>query len=241
MPFLFPSVGSREDQELDFKVVLDQSSGKPDHLELAKDIAAFANAYGGTIIVGASEKPKGVLFELRGLSHQDAAFACDQYAMAQAQRIRPSTIVTTSVEEEGGRFFAVIRIEPSMGQAIGVRFKPREETDPSETKQPPEIYGFPLRVGDNTAWLQPEQLPMLMIPQLRRTIVLLRAAIGQQISGQRLSNHSSLPQGIGPARVLAVDEPSNLLVLEGNPGVPLDQIRSVWHAQDGWHLHWVID
>jgi hypothetical protein len=234
--FVLPEIGTHENQELDFKAKLNTKDGKTDYLELAKDMAAMANAYGGTIIIGACEDPKGVLSVYKPLTEEEAAFTCNEYKTAQRDRLRPTPIVVPDMISHEGGFLVTVKVEPSMGQAIGVRFIPKVDVEP-ETKQPPEIYGFPLRVGDNTTWLQPEQLPMLMIPTLRRNIVLLRQTIKHHVQietilprGDRLEDH----QG---HRVQGIDEEAN--VVDCGPGwiIPLDQIVSVWKSGQ-WRILW---
>jgi len=52
-----PPLGTREAPQLDFKEQLGRVKGGsgPDYFELAKDVAAMASAYGGTLLVGACE------------------------------------------------------------------------------------------------------------------------------------------------------------------------------------------
>jgi hypothetical protein len=209
--------------------------GKPDHLELAKDLAAFANAYGGTIIVGAHESPSGILSKYGVMKKDVATHICDEYAAAQKNRLRPAVLVTAEPTVHGSGFLPVIRIEPSMGQAIGVRIQAAEGSI-GEAKAPPETFAFPLRVGDHSVWLQPEQLPMLMIPELRRNIVLLRRIVGEKVRSHRFFRHKQ-PQGVGAMVLGKVNEEANVVTL-GDNGIPLDQIRSVWKDADGWHLSW---
>jgi|SRR5450631_1266609 len=232
--FVLPEIGTHEDQELDFKARLNTKDKKTDYLELAKDIAAMANAYGGTIIIGACEDPKGVLSIYKPLTEEDAVFACNEYKTAQRDRLRPAVVVVPKMEPQGEGFLVFVHVEPSMGQAIGVHFTPKVDVAP-ETKEPPEIYGFPLRVGDNTTWLQPEQLPMLMIPELRRTMLLLRE-IGNapvkvdclHMKGEADHSNTGIPIGF-------LDEKGNAVHI-GGQAIPIDRILTVVRQTDGWHV-----
>jgi hypothetical protein len=234
--FVLPEIGKHEDQELDFKAKLNTKDGKTDYLELAKDMAAMANAYGGTIIIGACEDPKGVLSVYKCMTEDEAVFACNEYKTAQRDRLRPTAIVVPDTVLHDGGFLVTVKVEPSMGQAIGVRFVPKVDVAP-ETKEPPEIYGFPVRIGDNTTWLQPEQLPMLMIPALRRNIVLLRQALNQHVVIDTIHPNSTRDDGQQGRRVEAIDEVSNVVRCGAGHTIPLDQIASVWKSGQ-WHILW---
>lgn len=232
--FVLPKLGTHEDQELDFKYRLNTKDGKTDYLELTKDMAAMANAYGGTIIIGACEDPKGVLSIYKPMTEDEAVFACNEYKTAQRDRLRPAVIVLPEMRPHDEGFLVTVKVEASVGQAIAVRFIPKVDVEP-ETKATPEIYGFPLRVGDNTTWLQPEQLPMLMIPELRRKILLLKQIGGNTVKVDCLfrgggANHSATSAPVG-----FLDVEGNAVHIGGHV-IPLDQIRTVVREADGWHV-----
>lgn len=233
--FVLPPIGKHEDQELDFKAQLNVKDGKTDYLELAKDMAAMANAYGGVIIIGACEDRKGVLSLYKPMTEADAVAACNEYKTAQRDRLRPAVIVLPEMIPHEDGFLVTVRVEPSMGQAIGVRFKPTIEIVP-ETKQPPEIFGFPVRVGDNTTWLQAEQLPMLMIPTLRRNIILLQQAQGQHAIVDFIYTNGQHGKGTSGSLVDKLDEMGNTIRC-GSMVIPLDQIASVWRDAQ-WRILW---
>ena len=234
--FLLPELQTRESQEVEFKLEPGRTKdGKVNYLELAKDMAAMANAYGGVIIVGACEDPKGTLSLYKTMSAESAAEVCDQYATAHRDRLRPAPIVLQEPISHQGQFLVIVRIEPSVGQAVGVRFLPREETDPSEAKAPYEIYGFPARVGDNTTWLQPEQLSMLMLPELRRTILLLRQ-IGNDVVKVDAIHRDNTDAGNGNHTISRIEPELNSVVLSGDLAIPIDQIRSVYRTRECWRI-----
>lgn len=234
--FVLPGIGKHEDLELDFKFRLNTKDGKTDYLELAKDMAAMANAYGGTIVIGACEDPKGVLSIYKPMTEEEAVFTCNEYKTAQRDRLRPAVVVVPDTVPHEGGFLVTVKVEPSMGQAIGVRFIPKVDVAP-ETKEPAEIYGFPLRIGDNTTWLQSEQLPMLMLPELRRTILLLnKVGINGKVWVNRVSpNYVDI--AAAPHTILSIEPDSNALVFWGDDdAIPLDQIISVYQKGQRWIL-----
>jgi hypothetical protein len=240
MPFDLPPYGTRESQELDFKAELStRKEGKTDHLELAKDMAAMANAYGGAIVVGACESPKGTLSLYRPFPKEKAAGICDQYALALRDRLRPAPIVTFETIEHESEYLVVVRIEASAGQAIGVRFVPKDDLDQGESKAPREAYGFPLRVGDNTTWLEPEQLPMLMLPELRRTILLLRKIGNDPVKLHKVfSKHTEY--GTNNYTIVRIEPELNSVWLTNDFSIPIDRIRSIYRTGKDWQIQWVL-
>jgi hypothetical protein len=233
--FQLPALQARESQELDFKSEPTTKDGKINYLELAKDMAAMANAYGSVIIVGACENPKGILSFYKTVSKERAAQVCDEYATAHRDRLRPAPIVVPEPIDHDGGFLVIVSVEASVGQAIGVRFLPREDTDPSEQKAPQEIFGFPVRVGDNTIWLQPEQLSMLMLPELRRTILLLHK-IGSDLVKLDTIHRLSTADGTANYTISKIDPELNALLLSSGMTIPIDQIRSIYRRGNEWRI-----
>jgi schlafen family protein len=236
--FTPPEVGTLEDQELDFKRRATGKDGKFDYLELAKDMAAMANAYGGTIVVGACEATKGTLSTYDPMEEKEAASVCNEYKTAQRDRLRPSVVVIPEVVPHEGGFLAAVRIEPSMGQAIGVRFIPKKDLDPTETKVIPEVYGFPVRVGDNTIWLLPEQLPMLMLPELRRTVLLLKKIGKEPVGLDKLLNNGTIDVGQHGRTIKAIAPDENAVYFEDDAPLALDSIVHVFHGEPTWRIRY---
>src|SRR3954469_19577337 len=79
-----PAVGSFESHVLEFKVALNRAENgkKPDYPELAKDVAAFANSAGGTILVGADEGPPRCLKRYMPLNATQANEVATAYVQA---------------------------------------------------------------------------------------------------------------------------------------------------------------
>jgi hypothetical protein len=236
--FKLPEIGKTEDQELDFKQRISTTeAGKADHLEAAKDIAAMANAYGGTLIVGACEAPKGTLSKYDPMTKTEAAAACTEYTTALRDRVRPAAIIATDVVAHEKGFLALINIEPSMGQAIGIRFISKKDLDASETKRV-DAYGFPVRVGANTNWFEPEQLPMLMLPGLRRTLLLLRTIGTEVVSVDALLKGGEVDHGGKRYKVAAISADENVVRLTDDYCIPLDAITTVNRDKDAWRIRY---
>jgi hypothetical protein len=169
------------------------------------------------------------------MSKERAAEVCEQYASAHRDRLRPAPIVLPQMIEHEGGFLVIVAVEASVGQAIGVRFRSKDEVDPSETKAPPEIYGFPVRVGDNTTWLQPEQLSMLMLPELRRTILLLRKIGDEIVNLDTIRTDQTYPSAVN-YKILEIEPELNSVSLSEGIVISIDQIRSVFRKGDRWRI-----
>ena len=213
----------------DFKRLL--PSKTPDPEELAKDVAAFANRVGGVLLLGAAEdKKRGTLGRYQPISDVDAKGVRDACSKAVAALCSPKPIFESERIRKDGGFVVAINIWPFPGQAIGVR-RAREA----------DAYVFPMRTGIDCVYLKPEQLPMLMIPELRRIVALLYAIPpGEDVM---------VLQPNGPRqkfRFLRVDEVKNVVVLEHPQGsttqrpfnIALDSVASVWCDESGiWQIH----
>jgi len=129
----------------------------------------------------------------------------------------------------------VINVEPSL-TLVGTRI---------QSHKPDEGFGkhsfvFPVRTGNDSTFLTPGQLPMYMIPQIRRVVVLLSAiSAGTTV---RLVRTAGTPgtEHIYTAVFEAVLENFNIMKLRGPQGspppalvVPLDVIASVFHGNYG--------
>lgn len=230
-----PPNASYENASLDAKVSARKGGIAPPaafHLpELAKDVAAFANAIGGTILIGATEKKDlGLLGEYRPLAAAEAADTANAYNNAIATLCSPRPLVDIhKVPREDGVVVSV-NVWPFIGQLVGVS----DHGKGSEARS----FQFPYRVGHQTVWIEPEQLAMFMIPSIRRTVILLegippneRAEI--QIFTRGSSETCSLQEVNvyeNIARFKNTQQP-------GERHVPLDDFVSIWKASHGkWRI-----
>lgn len=212
----------------DFKRLV--PAGALDRAELAKDVAAFANRIGGVLLIGAVEdKKRGTL----GRYNPADEVTANEMRRACSEAVRdfcsPQPVFDAERVPKDGGFVVAVNVWPFPGQAIGVR-----RTGDAHA------YTFPLRTGTDCTFLRPEQLPMLMIPELRRIVALLygipagKDVFVQQPSGPRMK-----------FRFLEADEVRNVVVLTYTDGqsanrpfnIPLDSIVSVWCNEAGlWEL-----
>jgi hypothetical protein len=140
----------------------------------------------------------------------------------------PKPIANSTVIPYGAGVVVAFNISPFPGQAVGVR---------DENHQ--DAYSFPIRAGIDTVYLTPEQLPMLMLPELRRVVTLLYAInVDSTITFQGYKLDGT-PIGERHYTFKEVDEINNVACFTGGANrifIPLDQIQSVWKAADGWHV-----
>jgi len=231
---------------------------------MAIDVAAFANHWGGTILVGASETD-GRIGAYVPATEAESNVRKDAFSKAVAKRCRPSPRVDfEQIPHEGGWVLA-INVWPQVNGMVGVqvcdvdalaetykaRFiaagKPDAEAQrlaKVEARRDAGGYGgeswvFPHRSGSDAFYVTPENLPMYMVPQVRRIALLLRRIpVGAQVKCIVIENNQAVP------RVLeSVDEEANVVKLrsptsDGAPHwVPLDGITSTFETEQGeWWL-----
>ncbi len=247
-----PPLGtSRETSLYDFKVTV--ADAKP--FEFAKDVAAFANASGGTLLIGAREHDRK-LGRYEPLNEKDAADTKDAYGRYVTQRCSPVPMFDVVIIPKDGGFIVAVNVWPFPGQPVGAELRGDKVAEGHGGKG----YRFPMRVGVDTIWISPEQLPMLMVPEVRRVAILLdqipaqsrdRVQIfwrGETRSGTDLKDKVIRFLGVQVMGNVALFENTNVLAqayptmshtIPDVPDlhVPLDAIGSVWRAGDGeWCL-----
>jgi len=221
-----PSIGaSREKVALDFKAEVKDE----ERFELGKDMAAFANAMGGVILVGADEnKETGTLRGYVPLDQERAQVICEAYNKAAVERCFPSPVIDAlTIERDSGKYVVAVNVWPFPTQLVGVAHDKAQH-----------VYAFPLRVGVHTKHLRPEQLPMLMVTGPRRAAILL-----SQIDANKTIH---LTDGDGNAHNFAsleIDQEGSMVRFRLGDGrryvdVPLEAIDLVWRAtaRDMWRV-----
>ena len=156
--------------------------------DIAKDIVAFASAAGGTVVVGADEIAGRVSGATRrrksgGARPRDRGEPfrpCLPWPLYQEKvltlsredgaRVLPGTSNASSVLD-----LLRVNVGPDVRGPIGVRPK-NDKGNPIQN-----AYSFPVRVGEQTDWLRPDQLAMWMNSHERRVAVLLRKALGSSV------------------------------------------------------------
>lgn len=204
--------------------------------EMAKDVAAFANAEGGAIIIGALEGTTGPDYS-RPLSVKHAAMLEDAFDKAVRDLCRPSPAVharTIPVPGTPASVILVVNIEPLVDQPVAARH---------ETAQ--DAWRFPLRVGRHTECLLPEQLPLYMNSKARRAKLLLLRALR---SGGKIdlfavpagnATHETI-RGADEFNLDAVDPEESGSIVLSQPDedrqvvtIPIDDVEAVWLQHSG--------
>lgn len=235
---------AHEKTVLDLKTRYDLENAKHP-FEIAKDLAAFANALGGTVLVGVSEKSD----ELGRKTGRIESFvpAQDEQALIKVATVaardlcRPSItvepeVIKMSVAEQGqlvskplsrDTVLIAFNVHPLLASPAGVA-----ACDASGARIP-DAYRFPLRFLEGTKWLHPEELAFHMNSHERRMYLLLaglprdRAVLawdkgeGKTVSGAKR-----------PVRIADLDAERSIVKLELSPQivacVPLTFVSAVW-------------
>ena len=229
-----PTVGtSRESGTFDFK----QAPSTLDHREMAKDVAAFANALGGVVLVGTVEdRTRGTLGVYKPVAEAEAEALKKAYELAVAQRCLPQPVIY------------VVRIDTAAapavnaaGNVVAVNVYPMP-MGPVGVRWDADAYAFPLRTATQTTWMKPTELAMLMVPEIRRVAILLDGIPIDQRDHVWLYSYTPARSTTREAKVLGVDSLLTTLRISiaGPDGpsvtaVPLDRVRSIWQrSDDAW-------
>lgn len=170
-----PPIGARESVNLDFKAV-----STADRFEAAKDIAAFANAEGGSLLIGGVGKDQLVRYE--PLSEENARAAMRVHEEAVRDRCQPPPqFSVVGIPMDGGGSLVAVNVWPFLGQLVGVRLKRDEVRCGTAGSQLDGAIWLPLRVGTHTRSITPEQIPMFIDAHSRRIAISLSQAVGQRV------------------------------------------------------------
>ena len=209
----------------------------PHAFEKAKDIAAFANHLGGTLLIGAEEdNPTGQLKCYVGLTLTEANDVRDSYSKSVAQRCRPLPtydFVLLEAPNDATKRVVAINVWSSLN-LIGVKVQANKATEGWGG----DVFAYPVRSGTDAIFLQPTELAMYMTPEVRRNAVLLaRITAGSPIKVTVLGEGHSFAVNFD-----SVEEESNLVKLTPKTGpgtihLPLDRISTVYQNEAGeWQL-----
>lgn len=232
----------------ELKAEMDPTHG----VDLGEHVAAFANASGGTIVVGVPERYESPLYDVKGLSVPDAAALHHAFEMSVRDLCRPNAVLHQEQLRIPGtdRVLLVVNVDPSPMLPMGVR----------GTKKDQKGWSYPLRVGSHTRHLTPEDLPMLMEPRIRRVRLALanipeaQRGHGQVYVLEKTSPLASLTgdaeQSRGyryvphPCRIAAPKADSEIVILilyreagHEHVAIPLVDVEAVWQLVRGsWAL-----
>ena len=230
---------STEGRSLDFKERVDPKQW----WELAKDIAAFANHVGGTILVGASELANGtaVLF---GVTSADAIELAREYENAAKDKCKPRPLVgIDQIPLENGKVVVAINVEPFPLALVGAMFYAPDRNGKPQTC---DAWRFAVRVGKHNVPLQPDQIAMFMEPKTRRMVTLLEG-IPETMRARVLLVYVPRAQGNAhplPIEFIGVQTMQNVFAFTEERGgvrrthrVPLDDVEAVWEGKPGeWQI-----
>lgn len=234
---------SRESGTYDFKVTVDVAPG-PKRRELAKDVAAFANATGGVILVGAEEdRDAGTLRRYAPMDETRAEAVKAAYDSAVADLCRPQPVIDAvrlKAPAPFDGFVVAVNVNPTPLSPIGVRWV-------GDPKCP--SWAFPLRTTTHTTFLSPTELPMLMVPEVRRVAIILDSIpLDERVDVEIVcrGRGGSLAGVISRVQLLGIDERMTTVRLgwsahEHRPivtsTIPIDRVKSVWQREPRrWNL-----
>lgn len=234
-----PQPGERETAVLDFK-----AAPTDDRFELAKDVAAFANGLGGTILVGGVGGDNLVRFE--PLERSAAHAAARGYDEAVRDRCSPAPMFTVDEInlEAGTAVVLAINVWPFPGQLVGVRLKREEVSCGGRGSHHDGAFLFPVRVGTHTKFVTPEQIPMFVDPHARRIAISLSQAVGKRVMLFATKYRTEKASWMTPATVKDVDLIGNSLLLSVDTAgggaeevaVPLDFVDAACHAGGAYQV-----
>lgn len=216
-----------EKNRLDCKARYDDGPGRA--AEMAKDVAAFANANGGRLLIGSVEAG-GILKKHVGLAPDIAIKTRRAIEEAVRDFVRPPPVIDfpEPYPLADGKVVLIVEVEPFPGQAIGVRTGPQDGAS----------WVFPVRVGTQTVWYSPEQLVLLMDVAYRRRIQSL-----QGINGQPVDLHHGAGQ-VTRCTALAVNEGAATVRFSASFNehghdtnvfaLPIDYLTAVWQSDGVW-------
>ena len=249
-----PGVASAGDEAtiLDFK----REQSPSVHAEMAKDIAAFANAFGGSILIGVVRENGKTVH--RGIPGDVAQSLKESYEQVAKDWCRPTPSVRPVIIQLGADLFVVaVNIEAYVHGAVGAFIAPRGE-------RLPHARIYPRREASHTKFLEPEELPMLFNPHDRIIAIRLLRLTKQERAAIRLMvappppNLMHFPGSVRPGGPLTlcecmaelsdvdIDAGAAMFVVrdyEGQPcgdrpaAVPLSDVEDCWRGATGfWHV-----
>lgn len=183
----------------------------------------------------------------KGLAESEAAQLKKAIEEAVRDRCSPHPVVDVAPIRVPGtdKLVVAINVPPSLA-LIGVKVMapPRDKCAAVETGEP--AYIFPLRTTTQTVYLEPEQLPMYMTPEVRRVVLLL----GRISSGANIIVHQAGPRDeLGETGQFGeVDEGRNIFTYTvsdkaggraGPYNMPLDQVLTAHagHRPGSWIIY----
>jgi len=219
---------------------LKQDIGGP-RFHLAKDVAAFANHYGGTILVGAREG-QGRIHSYHPLALERLAAIETTVKNAVKDLCSPFPVFNYERFARDAGWILAINVWPSISTIVGVKV----QADKQACGYGDAAYVFPTRIVNHSETIDPEAFPMYMLPQLRRTLLLLYA-IPDNANLVVYWGSRSHPGASGTSgwRLVEINERANYLAVQKSPTkapdrAPLDGVRRVFRSKEAPVEEWQI-
>ena len=230
LPPAGPTTRTAESERCDFK----QTHAPNNHREMAKDMAAFANALGGAIIIGTSAD--NAPLDYPGLPRAFAETLANEFDLTLRSDLSPKPSVEPVIVDSplaNGNVVLAINVYPYPDQVVGAGWDA-------------DVWRFPVRTGSQTTFRDPAMLPLYTAASRRVAILLGGIPNGEQISVHLSNRVGGGGQGLGLRRFMGVDPGRNVVKLErvhAQPGhplddwYPLDQVLTVFQsADDQWRM-----
>lgn len=250
-----PPLETPESLTLEFKTEVSLGGG----FEQAKDVAAMANAQGGTLLVGAVEAGRR-LVRFKPVAEAHAKDLSRAYEEAVRDRCVPPPVVAVEVLPCDGGHLVAVHVTPSV-YPVAVRLRKGEaaaRTGPSSDAWSGDAWVYFLRVATQNKEVSPETLALAMSPDVRRITILLRSIpFGAPIMlhGEEPSDLPKRQFGDGRRYACVVvapeenaayfanrapreDEPlATWARTEGVMVAPLSRISEVYRGAAGWKVY----
>jgi len=221
--------------------------------EIAKDMCAFANALGGTILVGAIEgrddagRKNGRIQQLKGV---EAAIKLVKLATkANSELCRPLLVFEhAEIVLDVAQQVAIIERQPSGGTITVVALNVHPLVNGPAGCHPfgsngakiADAYRFPVRTGEGTRFLVPEELSFHMNSHERRMYLLL-TQVPDKHPIKLWDHERSLELSPASYEILKVDGENMTLTVMNlhkhvDAEIPLMFVRAVWKTSAGWNV-----
>jgi len=129
-------------------------------------------------------------------------------------------------------FVVAVNVNPTPLSPVGVRWN----DDPKSA-----AWAFPLRTTTHTTYLSPTELPMLMVPEVRRVAILLDAIPDDERGDLEIfgSTQTGQTSQVSRVQLLGIDDRMTTVKLAWSAHearqtvvsrIPLDRVTSVWQS-----------
>lgn len=218
---------AREKQDLDFKTFVDGRR----KWEPAKDIAAFANALGGVLLIGADDQSTPTMLQYPGVAGQTVADVKRIYEEAGILCSPAQNVDVVPIKGPRNVDLVAVNIDASIDQVVA------SPGGHQTTGILTSLWRFPIRRASQTDDLAPQDLAMFMNRQARRAFLLLsEIPVAQREKVAIYYPKSSAFAFEYSLRLADVPRERNHFVLANEPAmcrVPLGDVLDVWEKDEG--------